>query len=78
MASWALACKNCRAVFTHSQIPDTLANYYIATKPDFPPAGLRCECPNCMAESIYRQHELTYQSDRVRPTIVRPSWKLPI
>jgi hypothetical protein len=78
MASWALACKNCRAVFTHSQIPDTLAEHFLPTRPEFPPEGLRCECPNCKAEFTYRQHELTSQSDRNRPTIVRPSWKLPI
>jgi hypothetical protein len=61
MASWALACKNCRAVFTYSQIPDTLADYYIPTRPEFPPEGLRCECPNCGSKSTYQGSDLTFQ-----------------
>jgi hypothetical protein len=66
MASWALACKNCRAVFTHSEIPNTLVDFYLPMKPEFPPEGLRCECPNCKAESVYRASELTFQHDRNR------------
>lgn len=54
MTTWGLACKNCRATFTHSQIPDTLADYFLPTRPVFPPEGLRCECLNCKAESTYR------------------------
>jgi hypothetical protein len=46
MASWALACKNCRTVFTHSQIPDTLADYYLPTRPEFPLSGVDRECPS--------------------------------
>ena len=40
MASWVLECKNCRAIFTHSQISNTLADYY-SRRPVFPPEGLR-------------------------------------
>jgi hypothetical protein len=61
MASWALACKNCRAVFTHSQIPDTLADYYIPTRPDSPPTGLERECPNCKTRSTYQQADLAFR-----------------
>lgn len=61
MASWALACKNCRAVFTHSQIPDTLADYYIPTRPDFPPTGLERECPNCKTTSTYQPADLAFR-----------------
>jgi hypothetical protein len=60
MASWTLACKNCHAVFTHSRIPDTLADYYIPTRPEFPPSGLECECPNCKVKSTYQARELTF------------------
>jgi hypothetical protein len=61
MASWALTCKRCGEVFTYSEISETLANYFSPTKPEFPPEGLECECPNCKAKSTYQQNELTYQ-----------------
>lgn len=66
MASWVLKCKNCRVVFTHSQISNTLADYYIPARPQFPPEGLERECPTCKVKSTYQQHELMYQSDRAR------------
>jgi ribosomal protein S27E len=61
MATWGLACKNCRTVFTHSQIPETLTDYYIPTRPEFPPNGLERECPSCNNKSIYRAIDLTFQ-----------------
>lgn len=64
MASWGLACKNCHAVFTHSQIPNTLADYYLPIRPEFPPDGLERECPNCKITSTYQRSELTF---RFRP-----------
>ena len=66
MGSWALACKNCRALFTHSEVPNTLADYYLPTRPDFPPEGLERECPQCNSKSTYRAIELIYQSKRER------------
>lgn len=39
MASWILACKNCRVVFARSGIPDTVSNYYLPLRPEFPPGG---------------------------------------
>jgi hypothetical protein len=63
MARWTLACKNCRAVFTYSRISDTLADYYIPTRPEFPPSGLERECPNCKTKSTYQRSELTFQSE---------------
>ena len=66
MASWALACKNCRAVFTHSQIADTLAEYYLPTRPAFPPEGLERECPSCGSKSTYQRRDLTFRSERKR------------
>jgi hypothetical protein len=65
MASWALACKNCCKVFTCSQIPDTVADYYLPTRPAFPPSGVERECPNSKAKSTYQATELTFQSDRI-------------
>ncbi len=64
MASWALTCKNCRALFIHSQIPDTVAEYYIPTRPAFPPEGLEHECPNCGSKFTYQRSDLTFQSER--------------
>jgi hypothetical protein len=68
MASWSLACKNCRTVFTHSQIPDTLADYYLPARPEFPASGLERECPSCKTKSTYQATELTFQSDRTSRT----------
>lgn len=64
MGNWGLACKNCRATFTHSRVPDTLADYYLPTRPDFPPEGLERECPHCNSKSTYMAIELIYQSGR--------------
>ena len=66
MASWGLACKNCRKVFTYSQIPDTLADSYIPTRPAFPPSSVERECPNCKSKSTYQGSDLTFQSGRAR------------
>jgi hypothetical protein len=55
MASWALACKNCRKVFTYSQIPDTVADYYLPTRPKFPPSGVERECPIARSNPPTRQ-----------------------
>jgi hypothetical protein len=60
MASWALACKNCRKVFTCSQIPAMLVDHYLPRRPAFPPSGLERECPNCKAKSTYQATELTF------------------
>jgi hypothetical protein len=64
MASWAVACKNCRAVFTYSQISDTLADYYLPTRPAFPPSGDERECPNCKSKFAYQGSDLKFQSGR--------------
>ena len=63
MASWALACKNCRKVFTYSQIPDTLADYYLPTRPAFPPSGVERECPR-VQEQIHLPAKRTHVSVR--------------
>jgi hypothetical protein len=64
MASWALTCKHCGKMFTLSTIDQTLANYFDPGKPEFPPEGLECECPDCKAKATYQRHELTYQFER--------------
>lgn len=66
MASWDLTCKDCGEDFTHSQVGETLANYFIASKPEFPPEGLEFECPHCKTKSLYLRNELRYQERRIR------------
>jgi len=61
MASWALTCKQCSKVFTHSQVSDTLADLFIPEKPKFPSEGLERECLTCHAKSIYQQRDLIYR-----------------
>jgi uncharacterized C2H2 Zn-finger protein len=61
MAKWVLRCKNCDQVFTHSEISNTLANYFIAEKPEFSPSGTECECPHCKSKFTYKQNELRYK-----------------
>jgi len=36
MAIWVLCCKKCLETYEHSKIPDTLANFFLAEKPQFP------------------------------------------
>jgi hypothetical protein len=47
MASWALTCKSCSAFFGYSRIPmpDTLAEYFIPSRPEFPPIGVNSNAP---------------------------------
>jgi DNA-directed RNA polymerase subunit RPC12/RpoP len=61
MGRWALICKQCSEEFTHSQVKETLANFFIPEPPKFPPEGLERECPKCHAKSIYQQRELRYR-----------------
>jgi transcription elongation factor Elf1 len=63
MASWTLNCKSCGKSFDHSKISDTLVNYFLAEKPEFPSGGSEFECPHCNTKAIYQRHELTFQSD---------------
>jgi hypothetical protein len=61
MARWALQCKNCEQLFTHSKIGNTLADYFLPEKPKLPPEGLDIECPHCKAKATYRPSELRYR-----------------
>jgi hypothetical protein len=63
VASWVLVCKSCGNAFTHSPVTETLADYYLPSKPEFPPDGEEHECPNCKVKSTYQRTELRYQSE---------------
>ena len=61
MPYWVINCKNCRRVFSHSKIEDTLANYFVPEKPKFLDAGDRIACPHCHAIEKYECTDLKYQ-----------------
>lgn len=67
MSRWVLACPECNAEFTHSEIlpgapsvrdPFTRAE----VKPEFPKAGLNVPCPHCSRPSVYQRHQLLYRA----------------
>jgi DNA-directed RNA polymerase subunit RPC12/RpoP len=63
MASWQLACVNCKRNFTQSLIDETsLANFYLALKPVFPVKGSEFECPHCGYKATYQRFELLYKA----------------
>lgn len=65
MATWLLTCKCCRRAFTYSQIPDTLADLFLAQKPQFPPNSLERACPFCRAKFVYQRSDLAYRELRL-------------
>ncbi len=64
MASWLLDCKNCHEAFPYSLIPDTLAEYYLPSRPVFPPEGRERECPNCKTKFTYHLIDLRFKNGR--------------
>jgi hypothetical protein len=62
MPSWVLTCKSCGERFSHSKIEETLADYFLPKKPEFPAEGQKLECPNCKTEGTYQRSELRYKS----------------
>src|SRR5580704_4393112 len=62
VAGWTLKCKLCKRMFTHSLIPDTLQEFFHPTRPIFPPAGTKHQCPHCQNKSQYFDVDLGYDS----------------
>jgi len=57
MASWVLACVNCKWRFEHSRIEeDGFRLLRLAAKPEFPIGGSEIQCPNCGHKAIYQRH----------------------
>jgi phage FluMu protein Com len=61
MAKWVLRCKDCDRFFTHSEIGNTLADYFLPETPKLPPDGLEMECPHCKVKAAYLPSELRYK-----------------
>ena len=67
MARWVLGCPKCKQDFTHTEIPTDPAKREIdhflgvEPKPEFPPRGLKMECPNCKKTSVFQRYQLIYQ-----------------
>jgi hypothetical protein len=63
MPKWVLICKKCQVEFQHSQISDVgMASFYLPLKPELPPKGTMCVCPNCGHECIYLRTDLLYRA----------------
>jgi hypothetical protein len=62
MASWFLDCKNCHEPFPYSQIPDTLAAYYLPSRPVFPAESRERQCPHCKTKSTSTLFDLRFQN----------------
>jgi len=53
----------CQVEFQHFQISDVgMASFYLPLKPELPPTGNKCVCPNCGHESIYLRNDLLYRA----------------
>jgi phage FluMu protein Com len=68
MSHWVLNCPECKQEFTYTEIAEgsgiggleerlTGGPY----KPDFPPGGLKMECPNCKTTSTFQRYQLLYR-----------------
>jgi hypothetical protein len=64
MARWILRCPDCSRTFVHSEIEDTLANYFFPAKPNFPKDGQTLTCTHCGKESLFQRTDLTISRDR--------------
>jgi hypothetical protein len=62
MPKWILICKKCEFEFEHSQVDDMgMSSLYLLARPEVPPAGNKCVCPNCGFSGTYRRTDLLYR-----------------
>jgi hypothetical protein len=61
MSKWVLVCKRCKKSFLHSEVGNSLADYFLPEKPKFPAEGRDLECPNCKTTSNYLATDLRFQ-----------------
>jgi hypothetical protein len=63
MPKWVLTCPECKTQFEHSQISDIgMAFMDLPLKPEFPPSGNECACPNCGKSSLFVRTDLCYRA----------------
>jgi DNA-directed RNA polymerase subunit RPC12/RpoP len=63
VAAWGLRCRNCGSTFVHSQIEDTIENYYFPPRPTVPDDGIKIDCPHCGENATYLSKDFVYQSE---------------
>ena len=62
MASWVLACQNCKRDIEQAKINDQmLLDYLEPRKPIFPQGGLEVQCPDCGYKCVYLRNEMVYR-----------------
>ena len=64
MANWTVTCKNCGQAFALAPISDSLSDFYLPEKPDFPPQGLERKCPLCSAKFNYQSTSSRIRSSK--------------
>jgi len=63
MSAWVLICRKCKSAFQHSQISDVgMSSLDLPRKPDVPPTGNACVCPNCGHSAIYQRTDPLYRA----------------
>ncbi len=65
MPNWMLDCPECKKDFVHSKVMFAAGHQHPwdrEPKPEFADGGVRLECPNCKAVSLYQRHQLTYST----------------
>jgi hypothetical protein len=62
MARWVVNCKSCFKVLPQAEVAVTEGRFF-PEKPQFPPAGLLLQCPDCNTPHIYQENELWYEDD---------------
>ena len=63
MPAWILICPKCNSEFQHSQVSDVgMASLSLPAKPEIPPTGNECVCPNCGHSAVYQRTDLMYRA----------------
>jgi hypothetical protein len=63
MAQWVFYCDECNVPFTYSEIQnDGPGLFAVEAKPEIAAEGINLDCPNCKKPSIFRRHQLVYQT----------------
>jgi hypothetical protein len=66
LLAFLLTSAHCSETFVHSEIEDTLTNYFSTERPKFPKGGQTLTCTHCGKESLFQRTDLIYQGESVR------------